>query len=229
MVFDVNETRRKNLQSLVSEYPSQKAFAKAVGKSHQQINGMLNGQKSFGSKIAREIEEVLGLDQGTLDTEPIKNHIKLNIDGGQPTQPDQWVTIPLLDVEASCGYGTNGGDASIVGGIDINPLFALSLPGVVSLGNLHVVNAHGDSMEPTICDKAFCFVDRSQTSVLSDGIFCLMSDSQLFIKRLQRNLDGSLLVISDNPLYKTQTLSKDLLEMTTIIGRVVYVYNGKPL
>lgn len=227
-MFDVIETRRNNLRALLADYPSQVAFAEAVGKSPQQIGGMLTGTKSFGTKIARELETKLGLELGALDRDGSDRYIRLHRVEEEGAKED-WISVPLLDIEASCGYGADSGYASIVGGIDIAPAFAQTLPGVVSPRGLHVVNAHGDSMEPTIIDRAFCFVDRSQTRVLTDSIFCLMADGQLFIKRLQRNLDGTILMLSDNPLYRPQTIDKATMETTTIIGRVVYVYNGTPL
>lgn len=225
---DITCTRRNNLKRIVSSYPSQAAFAEAVGKTPQQIGGMLSGSKSFGSKIARELEEKLELEPGVLDHQTDSDFIRIS-EFGREKPKDDWYSIPLLNVEASCGYGTETGLVSIVGGVDMAPDFLRTLPGVVSPKGLHVVNAHGDSMEPTICDRAFCVVDTSQTRILTDGIYCLMADNQLFIKRLQRNLDGSILMLSDNHRYRPQTIDKAMLEQTTIIGRVVYVYNGSTL
>lgn len=225
---DITCTRRHNLKRIVSSYPSQVAFAEAVGKTPQQIDGMLTGSKSFGSKIARELEAKLGLEPGVLDHQQDSDFVRIS-EIGRESERDGWFSIPLLNVEASCGYGTETGLISIVGGIDMAPDFLRTLPGVVSPNGLHVVNAHGDSMEPTICDRAFCVVDTSQTRIMTDGIFCLMADGQLFIKRLQRNLDGSILMLSDNPRYQPQVIDKATLEQTTVIGRIVYVYNGSSL
>lgn len=225
---DIAEIRRAKLKSLISQYPSQVAFATAVEKSPQQIGGMISGSKSFGRKIARDIETKLGLPEGYLDQpENESKFIKLSsLDN--PAESD-WLRIPLLDIEASCGPGTDSRLPDIVGGIDIAPDFLMTLPGVVSPRGLHVVNAHGDSMEPTIMDKAFCVVDTSQTRILADGIYVLVAEEQIFIKRLQRNLDGTLMLLSDNPLYKPQTIDKGTIERTTVVGRVVYVYNGTAL
>lgn len=225
---DITCTRRSNLKKIVSSYPSQVAFAEAVGKTPQQIGGMLSGSKSFGTKIARELEIKLGLEPGVLDHQTDNEFVRVS-EIGNAKPDDGWYSIPLLDVEASCGYGAETGLVSIVGGIDMAPDFLRTRPGVVSPNGLHVVNAHGDSMEPTICDRAFCVVDTSQTRIMTDGIYCLMADGQLFIKRLQRNLDGSILMLSDNQRYHPQIIDKPTLEQTTIIGRVVYVYNGSAL
>lgn len=225
---DITTIRRNNLKALISSYPSQVAFAEAVNKAPQQIGGMLNGSKSFGNRIAREIETKLGLTHGYLDqNDDERKYVKLSsVD--EPAQED-WIRIPVLDIEASCGYGSEGGLPSIVGGIDIAPEFLLTMPGVISHYGLHVVNAHGDSMEPTIRDKAFCVVDTKQTRIMSDGIYCLTSENQIFIKRIQRNLDGTMLLISDNQIYKPQLIDKVTLERTTVVGRIVYVYNGSTI
>ena len=226
---DITTIRRNNLRELISQYPSQVAFATAVEKSPQQIGGMLNGSKSFGNRIARDIEEKLGLKTGYLDQASNDNQFVRISRLGDPNDCN-WVRIPLLDIEASCGGGIESSLPSIVGGVDLAPEFLLSLPGVISPRHLHVVNAHGDSMEPTVMDKAFCVIDTAQTRILADGIYCLCAENQIFIKRLQRNLDGTLLLISDNPRYHPQTIDKlTLEERTTIVGRVVYVYNGSPL
>lgn len=224
---DITTIRKQNLKRLMSAYPSQVAFAEAVNKAPQQIGGMLSGSKSFGNRIARDIEAALNLEHGYLDrSDDERKFIKMSEDSEPPTK--DWIRVPVLDIEASCGYGTEGGLPSIVGSIDIAPEFLMSMPGVLSPRALHVVNAHGDSMEPTIMDKSFCVVDGAQTRILTDGIYCLSSENQIFIKRIQRNLDGTLTLLSDNQIYQPQHVDRATLERTTVVGRVVYVYNGAP-
>lgn len=111
---DITCTRRHNLKRIVSSYPSQVAFAEAVGKTPQQIGGMLTGSKSFGSKIARELEAKLGLEPGVLDHQQDSDFVRIS-EIGRESERDGWFSIPLLNVEASCGYGTETGLISIVG------------------------------------------------------------------------------------------------------------------
>lgn len=75
---DITCTRRSNLKKIVSSYPSQVAFAEAVGKTPQQIGGMLSGSKSFGTKIARELEIKLGLEPGVLDHQTDNEFVRVS-------------------------------------------------------------------------------------------------------------------------------------------------------
>lgn len=61
--------RIANLSRLAELNGSRSRLAEILGKAPQQINDMIRGTKSFGARIAREIEDKLGLPPGTLDTE----------------------------------------------------------------------------------------------------------------------------------------------------------------
>jgi hypothetical protein len=58
------ETRLQNLRALRKQ-PNE--LSKAIGGRESYWSDMLNGRKSFGEKIARKIEEGLGLPSGALD------------------------------------------------------------------------------------------------------------------------------------------------------------------
>ena len=61
--------RIANLSRLAELNGSRSRLAEILGKAPQQINDMIRGTKSFGARIAREIEDKLDLPPGTLDTE----------------------------------------------------------------------------------------------------------------------------------------------------------------
>ena len=104
-----------------------------------------------------------------------------------------------------------------------------TFPGVSSIKRLEIVNSSGDSMEPTIAATSLLVLDRNQSTISRDGIFCFRNNSELFIKRVQRNIDGTVLLLSDNPLYKPIKVDRLQLENSEILGRVVYVFNGKSI
>ena len=54
--------------------------------------------------------------------------------------------------------------------------------------------------------------------------FCA-GTTRLFIKRIQRNLDGTLDVISDNPQYKVQVLANPIKSGILVLGRVLLAMN----
>ena len=73
-------------------------------------------------------------------------------------------------------------------------------------------------MEPTFSYNDIVFINRAKTDINRGGIFTIRTEAGLFIKRVQKRIDGKLDVISDNSVYAKLTLLPTELE---IIGRVV--------
>lgn len=61
--------RRENLAALIEAYGGTTSLGDRVGKSPSQLGDMIAEppRKSFGEKVARDIEEKLGLPRGWLD------------------------------------------------------------------------------------------------------------------------------------------------------------------
>ena len=93
--------------------------------------------------------------------------------------------------------------------------------------NLRMITGKGDSMEGTFNNGDILFVDTGIDEVNIDAVYVLRFNGELFIKRLQRNPDGSLLMISDNEKYKPYPIDKksDL----EVIGAVVGIWNFRKL
>ena len=83
---------------------------------------------------------------------------------------------------------------------------------------LEAINVIGESMEPTLKDGNVVFVDKKQKNIDKGGIFILLTQNGLFIKRVQKRFDGAYDIISDNPVYPIETLSKGLFD---VVGKVV--------
>lgn len=82
------------------------------------------------------------------------------------------------------------------------------------------ITVTGDSMEETLRPGDQILVDRSANRWVGDGIYILLMDDVLQVKRLQRDDDGSLLIRSDNPQYQTVKPKKGLPYQ--IIGQVIW-------
>ena len=74
-------------------------------------------------------------------------------------------------------------------------------------------------MAPTLEDSDLLLVDLSEPRFRHDGIYVLRRDNELEVKRLQRRPDGTLNVISDNPVYEPSVVASDSVH---IIGRVIW-------
>lgn len=121
------------------------------------------------------------------------------------------------DVSASAGGG-GVGDVEDSVELMLEGNFVSSLGGEKELKNIEALNVSGDSMEPTFSYGDMIFINRSKTDIGRGGIFTINTEAGLFIKRLQKRIDGKIDVISDNKEYAKQTLMPNELN---VIGRVV--------
>lgn len=208
---------------------TQDEVARELGVSRQAVTRWASGKTPTYENLIK-LANFLGVSVSELTGETeIKRNYHTVTDLSEPAS-NGLVRVPVLSVEASCGGpGLRNEKTDIVGAIDFEPYFLHSLPGVTGLSNLHIVHAHGDSMEPTIPARSICVVDANQRHIRGDGIYCLGADGDTFIKRVQKNLDGSLTLLSDNTRYPPQRLDKATLETVKIEGRVVLVLKVETL
>ncbi len=121
------------------------------------------------------------------------------------------------DVSASAGGGSDN-TCEESEQLEIPEQFVFMLGGEKELKHIEAVNVSGDSMEPTFSYNDIVFINRTKTDLQRGGIFTIRTESGLFIKRVQKRIDGKLDIISDNQVYTKQTLDPCEIE---VIGRVV--------
>ena len=118
---------------------------------------------------------------------------------------------------ASAGGGSDS-EYEDIEEIEIPQQFVMMLGGERELKNIQALNVTGDSMEPTFSDSDIVFVNRDKTNLQRGGIFTIRTEAGVFIKRIQKRIDGKLDIISDNDVYSTQTLEPQDVD---VIGKVV--------
>jgi phage repressor protein C with HTH and peptisase S24 domain len=121
------------------------------------------------------------------------------------------------DINASAGGGADN-DYEEIEELEIPEQFVFMLGGERELKHIEAINVSGDSMEPTFSYNDIAFINRDKKDINRGGIFTIRTEAGLFIKRIQKRIDGKLDIISDNSVYPTQTLAPDEME---VIGRVV--------
>lgn len=124
------------------------------------------------------------------------------------------------DIDVSAGSGIEYENDGIVSSLPI-PTYFLNLHGVAPEDAL-IVKVSGDSMSPTLNNEDLVIVNKNFSSSLN-GIYVIKDDiNGLRVKRLDKDKDGSLKVISDNKKYETQLYSADELknEIIVVIGKV---------
>lgn len=220
------------LAKLLSEKGlTQQQVADAVGTSRQAVQRWSAGSPPSLANL-KKLANYLGVSVSALVSEDKAAELTMARVTDVSAPPAEYAQrVPVFDVYAACGNrdieaGAQSDQDVVVGFIDFAKAFLQRLAGVTSLGHLKVVNTRGDSMEPTILQKSFVLVDSNQTRLTADGIYCLRVHGQIFLKRIQRDLDGSILLLSDNPRYQPRQVSRTDLENAEIIGRIIFCFNG---
>ncbi|WP_320200525.1 LexA family transcriptional regulator [Agrobacterium sp. rho-13.3] len=132
-----------------------------------------------------------------------------------------FIALPFLDIHASAGYGAVAPIHE-----EVRTVISFERAFLRSLGAMpdgcKIIAARGDSMVPTIPDGALIVVDHSQCDVVNGWISVVNVGGDLLVKRIRRRLDGTVELVSDNPIYPVETIGSDRIDQLTIIGRVVY-------
>lgn len=141
--------------------------------------------------------------------------------GPPPAMRDGLVEVPMLNVDASAGFGAvaESESAHTRFGFDERWLARLTRAKGTSLS---IINVAGDSMEPTLSSGDEVLVDASdQSSRLRDGIYVLRADDALVVKRVTLKPGGRKITISsDNPSYPSWD-DVDRADIQ-IVGRVIW-------
>lgn len=91
--------------------------------------------------------------------------------------------------------------------------------------NLALISAAGDSMTPTISDGDLLLVElwQGMEQAKNGKIHVIRQDNQLYAKRIQRKLDGTLIIKSDNKEYEPEIVSPEHLDQVHILGHVAWI------
>lgn len=140
--------------------------------------------------------------------------------GASSNQMQDYTLVDCYQVFASAGFGATVSDE-----LKTDPMAFrtdwLKKEGLVP-ERLAVIRAKGDSMEPTISNNDIILVNLCNGDALRDGLYVLRIGDSLLVKRLQFDVLGGIKVISDNPGYETQVVTKDQRADVHIVGRVAW-------
>lgn len=147
-----------------------------------------------------------------------------------PATYDDYVYIPVYNIEVSAGHGMFSEGAE-------KPSKHLAFrrrwveARNLNTSKLSAVFTKGDSMEPTIPNGAAIIVDHRRNNAMDGNIYVIRIDDRLWIKRVQWMPKGGLKLISDNQIYETFEIEKTDLEVENsveIIGQVIHVSYDLP-
>lgn len=138
-----------------------------------------------------------------------------------PVGREEFPSVPRYDVALSAGHGSFIDRAEQLDSIPFTAEFFARRLGRGPKG-LAIVDARGDSMEPTISDRDLVMIDTTDTQ-LTPAIWAFTLDDAILVKRLQPTQAGIIQVASDNPAYAPFAIDRANADGFHLIGRVVWV------
>ncbi|ASN67604.1 hypothetical protein 7S12_47 [uncultured Caudovirales phage] len=140
---------------------------------------------------------------------------------GALSAPDaDYAYIPLYDAYISQGHGAWNEGARVLAMLAFTR-YSLRKKGLEPK-QLAAVRVDGDSNEPELSEGDTVMVDLSRNHFQGEAFYVIRLNDLLFAKRLQREFDGSMSVISANSAYHPVRVPVERLDSLEIVGRVVW-------
>lgn len=136
------------------------------------------------------------------------------------TEEDTYAYVPLYDARCSAGSGAWNERSRVLVNLSFTR-YSLRKKGLKP-DSLACLRVDGDSMAGLLEDGDTVMIDLNRTTLEGEGVYVVMLDDHLYAKRLQRQFDGSVRIISHNKEYDPMTVPKERLGELHIIGRVVW-------
>jgi len=203
----------------------------------EKLRDVLSSEKTAGKVFDKEIASALDLTSVNFATMKKRNSVpfsnildfcalkKISINwllyGQDPSSlvdstDKYWIKyFPTVSVSAGGGAYDSEDDFEK---LDLPDFFVNIIGGKEKLNNIEAINVTGDSMEPTLNNGNIIFIDKTKQDASKDGIYAFVNENGLFVKRIQKRVDGGLDIISDNKEYPSQVINKQEIQ---ILGKVV--------
>ncbi|MCY0389604.1 helix-turn-helix transcriptional regulator [Robbsia sp. Bb-Pol-6] len=199
---------------------SQAGLAKLVKISQSNIGNLESGARKSSRKIV-EIAKALGVSPDWLANGTGNPGEKAQITARESDPvPPGYVRLRMLDATPFMGSaGTPIDFPEVIQYVDLLRDYL-----IVELGSnpesLDLLPARGDSMSGTIEHGDIVFVDRTVRCFEGDGVYVIVWQDGLMIKRLQGRAHGGIRIKSDNKNYDPIDIEQAETSDLTVCGRV---------
>lgn len=233
------------LAEVLSLYPDRKSAASVAGKSVDQLMAYVKGSNAAPFEVIVRLALDKGVNLNWIATgqgerEGGADFVFTNPDGSQTfieckttksgdvssfrsaqELEDDFVLVPRYDVKAAAGGG------AVIHSEQIVDYLAFKTDWVrqtlrINPASLLLIEAMGDSMEDTISDGDLLLVNTAEPRIKDNAIYALSVNGDLIVKRIQRKLDGTLIVKSDNARYDPEEVPPHMTEQLRVIGQVIW-------
>lgn len=197
---------------------NQSDIARAINIKPQAVQQWLSGKTTPKGKNLEALANYLHI-------EPAVIQYGINHTASVPTvidTEDGFVSIPRMSAKGACN--SQGGEINdeytyMIEMVRVGTNWLRAKAASANWKKLEVITASGDSMEPTIKNLDFVFVDTSCKTVRQDGVYAVTYAGETYIKRCQKDVEGGLNLISDNKKYPPIHVAPDQLERVIVEGR----------
>lgn len=230
--------RRARLNAWIDQYcdGKQALFIERTDINQGELSALLK-QKSFGEKKARSLEEKAGMPKNWLDL-PLNDEAEgeviiqalpyqsNNVVALHPDDdvPEGFIQIPTYRINFSAGNGRVITYELIEEGTPKTYSTSWFIKERIRPEDAKRFQIAGDSMEPLLFHGDSILVNMAEnnlTEIMDGKVYAIRYKNELRVKRLYKQLDGTLTLRSENRDYKDEDVSPHLVdEHITLIGRV---------
>lgn len=218
---DLDDAFKERFIVLLSRFSTMRAAAEIAGVSAEQLAKWREGK---AKAPLRPIANLCEASSTSLDwlvfgrTAPAAAAVQTRQDAAE--ERAGVTMIPLLDVIASAGSGVENARPYEISRLPF-PTSWLRRLGVPEK-YARFLDSRGDSMEPTIAEGAIVLADTRFQQANVNGIYVLVDGNNVRIKRIAVGFQNSIVLISDNERYASETLAPPDAEALRVVGKVVW-------
>lgn len=202
---------------------NQTEFAAVVGSSQQTIAMIENNTRGIPASIREGFYKKYGVsyEKARECETPEELSVLLNKQIILNTKSNI-IPVPFYSAKASAGKGEMLPDYPEEKVIYFDRRFLQNIIGV-NPEHAAIIQAKGDSMDggnKPIKDGDLLIIDDSVKEIINDRIFVIQLNTDLLVKRVIKEWDGTVRLISNNPKYEDRILKEN--ETAEIKGEVVW-------
>lgn len=224
--------RLRELRGTRSQQQMADMFSVTQGTWGKWEAGMVPGADivfEIATRFGVTVESLMSSAEGDYMFDPLE-HIKQqakywiasDTDGMEVGKdlPENYSKVPLYDISASAGGGALVQSEQVVDYLAFKIDYLRTHLGMTPSAAA-VISVIGDSMEPYLSDGDLILIDTNVMRIENDSIYVLQSGDALQVKRIQRKVDGTVIVKSDNPQYDPEIFRNDAAAQLRVVGRLV--------
>lgn len=216
----MNSDAFKDRLATIMNGASKRSFAEKCGVSEGALRSYLKGDTTPDLDTLHAIADVGGCTLAWLAAGQGQMKRGEGLAVIPAAAQSEYIQVPRYEIAASAGGGAVVQSEQIVDYLTFKAEWLRMSLGL-SPAQAAVISVVGDSMEPYLSDGDLILVDTSVTRIENDSIYVIQSGDSLLVKRIQRKLDGTVIVKSDNERYEPEVFRGEATELLRVVGRLV--------